>query len=144
METDDHILISLEPRHAENIFAGHKLVELRRRKMNVSPGTILWIYVKLPVGCVVGCARVGKVHASSPRTLWRRYGGVSGLSRSEFFSYFGEVEQGVALVLEQTARLRTLITLEALREFDRGFQPPQFFARLNSEHPLRDAMTTLS
>jgi hypothetical protein len=32
---DEHILISLEPRHAENILAGRKTVELRRRPMNV-------------------------------------------------------------------------------------------------------------
>jgi hypothetical protein len=35
---DDHILISLEPRHAENILEGRKRVELRRRAMNVISG----------------------------------------------------------------------------------------------------------
>ena len=144
MGNDEHILISVEARHAENIFAGHKLVELRRRTMNVSPGATLWIYVKLPVGSIVGSARIGKVHASSPTALWRRYGAVSGLSRNEFFSYFGGAEQGVALVLEQTARLRSSLTLEALRQLDEGFQPPQFFARLTSEHPLREAVTSSS
>lgn len=140
MEHDEHILISLEARHAENIFAGNKLVELRRRTMNVSPGATLWIYVKLPVGCIVGSARISKVHASSPATLWRRYGAVSGLSKREFFSYFGEAEQGVALVLEETARLPSSLSLEALRQFAVGFQPPQFFVRLTSEHPLREAV----
>lgn len=144
MDNNEHILISLESRHADNIFAGNKRVELRRRTMNVSPGATLWIYVKLPVGSIVGHARIGKVHASSPATLWRRYGSVSGLSRREFFEYFGGAEQGVALVLEQSMRLRTSLSLEALRKVDEGFQPPQFFSRLTSEHPLHEAVTASS
>ena len=142
MENSEHILISLESRHAENIFAGHKRVELRRRTMNVSSGATLWIYVKLPVGSIIGRVRIGKVHSSSPNTLWRRYGSVSGLSKQEFFSYFGGVERGVALILEQTKRLQSSLSLKALRQLDEGFQPPQFFARLTSEHPLHEAVTS--
>lgn len=142
MGNNEHILISLESRHAENIFAGQKRVELRRRTMNISPGATLWIYVKLPVGSIIGHARIGKVHASSPNTLWRRYGSVSGLSKDEFFSYFGRAKQGVALVLEQSKRLRSSLSLKALRQVDERFQPPQFFARLTSEHPLHEAVTS--
>lgn len=142
MSKSGHILISLESRHAENIFAGSKRVELRRRTMNVSPGDTLWIYVKLPVGSIVGHAKIGKVHASSPTALWRRYGSVSGLSKQEFFAYFGEIEQGVALVLEHSTRLRSSLSLDVLRQLDEGFQPPQFFARLTSEHPLHEAVTS--
>jgi len=110
--------------------------------MNVSPGDTLWIYVKLPVGSIVGHAKIGKVHASSPTALWRRYGSVSGLSKQEFFAYFGEIEQGVALVLEHSTRLRSSLSLDVLRQLDEGFQPPQFFARLTSEHPLHEAVTS--
>lgn len=142
MGNSEHILISLESRHAENIFAGRKRVELRRRTMNVSPGATLWIYVKLPVGSIVGHARIRKVHSTSPNTLWRRYGSVSGLSKHEFFEYFWGAEQGVALVLERSTRLRSSLSLEALRQVAEGFQPPQFFARLTSEHPLHGAVTS--
>ena len=139
---NEHILISLESRHAENIFAGHKRVELRRRTMNVSPGATLWIYVKLPVGSIVGHARIDKVHSSSPSALWRHYGSVSGLSKHEFFKYFDGLEQGVALVLEKSTRLQSSLSLKALRQFSEGFQPPQFFARLTSEHPLHEVVTS--
>jgi predicted transcriptional regulator len=142
VDKSEHILISLEARHADNIFSGHKRVELRRRTMNVSAGDTLWIYVKLPVGSIVGHATIGKVHASSPTALWRRYGSVSGLSKHEFFEYFGEIEQGFALILEQSTRLRSSLSLEALRRVDEGFQPPQFFARLGSKHPLHEAVTS--
>ena len=137
----EHILISLEPRHADNIFAGNKRVELRRRNMNVLPGSTLWIYVKQPIGSIVGHAKIEKVHASSPASLWRRYGSVSGLSKSEFFTYFGQTELGVALILEKTKRLDKSLPLENLRQLKDGFHPPQFFKRINSGHPLHQAVT---
>src|SRR5438552_11803746 len=93
------ILISLASRHADKIFAGEKQVELRRRAMRVAPGATVWIYVKLPVGSIVGRAKLEAIHASSPASLWRRFGLVSGLSKEEFFEYFKGVTQGYALVL---------------------------------------------
>jgi predicted transcriptional regulator len=68
---------------------------------------------------------------------------VSGLSKHEFFNYFDGAEQGVALVLEGSTRLQKSLSLGELREVDEGFHPPQFFARLTSEHPLHDAVTCL-
>lgn len=140
MHDVEHILISLSPRHAENIFAGRKLVELRRRTMNVLPGTIVWVYVKLPVGSIVGRAKIRSIHTSSPASLWRRFGSVSGLSRNEFFGYFEGVAGGVALVLENVERLNRSLSLESLRKAANGFQPPQFFSRLGAEHPLLTAI----
>lgn len=144
MSKTEHILISLEPRHAENIFAGRKQVELRRRTMNVAPGTTVWIYVKLPVGSIVGRAKIEAVHTSSPSALWRRFGAVAGLSRSEFFDYFSGAAEGVALVLEKAKRLNRSLPLEDLRELSAGFQPPQFFARLDAKHPLLGAIAATS
>lgn len=142
MGNGEHILISLAARHAENIFAGHKLVELRRRTMHVLPGTTVWIYVKLPVGSIIGRVKVRAVHVSSPAILWRKFGSVSGLSRREFFDYFNGVVQGVALVLEDAERLHRSLSLKVLRDFLDGFQPPQFFSRLGAQHPLLGVVTT--
>ena len=130
------ILISLAAKYAEKIFAGEKQVELRRRAMKVAPGVTVWIYVKLPVGSIVGRARVEAVHASSPDSLWRKFGRVSGLSKEEFFEYFKGVTHGFALVLEGARRLRQSFSLDALRKVAIGFNPPQFFMRLAAEHPL--------
>lgn len=139
MGSGEHILMSLAPRHAENIFSGCKHVELRRRTMRIAPGTTVWIYVKVPVGSIIGRVKIGAIHASSPSALWRRFGSVSGLSRSEFFDYFNGVAAGVALVLENAERLHRVFSLSALRELADGFQPPQFFVRLGAEHPLLGA-----
>ncbi len=142
MSRNQNILISLASRYAEKIFAGEKQVELRRRTMRVAPGATVWIYVKLPVGSIVGRAKVEAVHASSPASLWRRFGLVSGLSKEEFFEYFKGVTQGFALVLEGARRLRQSLSLDSLRRIVEGFNPPQFFVKLTAEHPLFYAVTT--
>src|SRR5688572_14236332 len=121
------ILISLASRYADKIFAGEKRVEFRRRAMRVAPGDTVWIYVKLPVGSLVGRARIEAVHACSTTELWRRFRSVSGLSRDEFFQYFKGVEEGFALVLEGAKRLRRGLSLTSLRLLAAGFNPPQFF-----------------
>jgi predicted transcriptional regulator len=140
MPQPENILISLSARHAENILAGTKRVELRRRTMNIDPGATVWMYVKLPVGLIIGQARVGAIHAGAPSTLWRRFGSVSGLSRAEFFEYFSGVTRGVALVLEDSKRLTQQLSLQALRAINGQFQPPQFFLRLGNGQPLLEAI----
>jgi len=126
MSDDEHILISLESRHAENILDGRKIVELRRRSMNVKVGATVWIYAKLPVGSIVGSATVRAIHGQAPSTLWRKFGPVCGITRTEFFEYFEGVEQGTALELSDCRRLPTSLSLESLRKFNSSFQPPQF------------------
>lgn len=141
MSIGDQILISLEARHAENILLGRKLVELRRRPMNVKPGATIWIYAKLPVGSIVGYGTVAAVHMHAPSTLWRKFGAVSGISRSEFSDYFEGTSQGTALELTNCKRLFTSVSLESLRRFSAGFQPPQFFTRLKQGAPLLTAVS---
>jgi predicted transcriptional regulator len=140
MENTEHVLISLEERHANNIFAGKKHVELRRRAMNVKTGTVVWIYVKLPVGRVVGCVRVSAAHLLAPSTLWRRFAKVSGITHREFFDYFDGMPKGFALGLQDPQRLAGAISLAELREASAGFQPPQFFIRLAPGSPLLHAL----
>jgi predicted transcriptional regulator len=135
------ILISLAKVYADKIFAGEKRVELRRRPMRIDPGTTVWIYVKLPVGSIVGRARIEAIHESSPESLWRRFGAVSGLTREEFFGYFEGVTKGVALVLAKATRLKSALSLDALRRVAKNFQPPQFFLELKYDHPLFVAVT---
>lgn len=142
MNNDEHILISLEERHAENILSGLKHIELRRRPMNVKVGTTVWIYVKLPVGSVIGKARVSASYSLAPSTLWRRFSAVSGLSRGEFFEYFSGVPKGFALALECAERLSRSAPLEVLRHASSGFQPPQFFVRLEKGGSVLKALET--
>jgi predicted transcriptional regulator len=136
-----HILISLAPRHAKNIFDGVKHIELRRRPMNVEPGTTVWIYVTLPVGALMGRAKIAALHTASPSSLWQRFGTVSGLTKNEFLDYLDGLSQGIVLVLEDVRTLREPMSLGALRHLAAGFNPPQFFIRIDDEHPFFTSLT---
>lgn len=127
------MLISLEEKHAENIFSGKKHVELRRRTMDIPAGTLVWIYVKKPLGAVVGYARVVDCHSFSPSTLWKQFSEVSGLTHQEFFGYFQGVSKGFAISLADVQRLQAPVCLGSLRKAASGFHPPQFFMRLPAE-----------
>lgn len=142
MSKMENILVSLEPRYAEKILDGSKRVELRRRKMHVSPGATMWMYAKLPVGSVVGNARIEHAASGSPNALWKSFGSISGISRAEFFSYFDGVNQGLALVLTDVVRLKKQLPLQDLRRRTGGFHPPQFFSRLQANHPILNAAAT--
>lgn len=136
MNDRDNILISLMECHAENILSGKKKVELRRRMMNVEPGSTLWIYVKLPVGSVIGSTIVEEVHQGSPTSLWNKFGPVTGLSRRQFYAYFSGSRTGIALELSHPRRLNEAMSLDHIREISGSFQPPQFFLRLSNMHPI--------
>jgi predicted transcriptional regulator len=144
MTPSSHALISLEERFADGILNGVKLVELRRRPMRLSVGTTIWMYVKVPIGKVVGSAEVRSMHSLAPETLWRRYGDVSGLSRVEFFEYFGGIKRGFVLVLDNPKRLPSPVSLERLRTLNAAFQPPQFFQHLDGQGPLVSAFTGIA
>ena len=141
MTAPAHALIPLEERFAEGILNGEKLVELRRRPMRLNAGTTVWMYVKVPVGEVIGSAQVRSLHTLAPQTLWRKYGDVSGLSRAEFFDYFSGVERGFVLVLDNPIRLNKPVPLERLRMLNDGFQPPQFFQHLANDGALVTAFS---
>lgn len=135
-----HVLISLEEKHAENIFSGKKHVELRRRAMGVPSGTLVWIYVKKPLGAVVGYACVVDCHSFSPAVLWKKFSEVSGLTQQEFFEYFQGVSKGFALELADVQRLHKPVSLGSLRKVAGGFHPPQFFMRLHAEGQVLRAL----
>lgn len=141
MSAPHNFLISLEERHAIRILDGSKTVELRRRPMRVAIGATVWIYVKMPVGSVVGCAKVTGLHTLAPSTLWNRFGAVSGLQRQEFFGYFSGLPKAFALSLSEPTRLASPILLSKLREVSSSFHPPQFFSNIASDGPLLRAMS---
>jgi predicted transcriptional regulator len=142
MKTREDVLISLEERHANNIFAGIKRVELRRRTMHVEVGTVIWIYVKQPVGCVVGQVVVEATHQLSPSQIWKRFGPCSGLKKSEFFAYFDGLTQAFVLELKDARKLAEVVTLSMLRDAAGGFHPPQFFSRLAPDGALAKTMSS--
>lgn len=142
MRANDHVLISLEERHANNILAGTKRVELRRRTMRIAEGTVVWLYAKMPIGSVIGRAVVAATHTLTPSQIWRRFGACSGLRKKEFFHYVEGLSTAFVLELRDVRRMQEPISLAALRGASSKFHPPQFFIRIDSRGPLVNIMTS--
>lgn len=125
------ILISLHPRHCDNLVNGRKTVELRRRKMAVQPGTRVWIYSTRPRARVEAFAIVEGVFSGSHDELWKAFGDKVAVSRCEFDHYFAKTVDAHAIVLREVAPLKRYIKLKELRRKLDGFHPPQFFKKLD-------------
>jgi predicted transcriptional regulator len=124
------ILISLHPKHCDKVVAGIKTVELRRRKLKVSPGTRVWIYTKRPRACIDAVAVIESIHEGSHNELWRRFGDRVAISRLDFDEYLAGANGGCAIVLRSAHPLKRPLGLEEIRREFQRFHPPQFFKRL--------------
>jgi predicted transcriptional regulator len=127
----DEILISLKPKHAAHIFKGEKTVELRKRRLNIKPGTRIWIYATSPIAAIKGYADLVQIQTGTPSLIWKKLGSQTGISKDEFDIYFAACEVAHALVLADVMEMKQALSLKQIRERINNFQPPQFFCHLN-------------
>ena len=124
-------IISIKPRHVENILSGKKTVELRVRSVNLPVGTRMWVYTTLPVGSVSVSVDVDFIESLPPKEMWRKYGHRICISKKEFDDYTKCRDFVTAIGLREIRRLDSEVSLETMRVNVRGFQPPQFFSRVS-------------
>jgi predicted transcriptional regulator len=109
------------------IFAGAKVVELRRLRPRIGKGDLVFVYVSSPVMALEGAFEVGEVVACAPRSIWRRFNGGSGLSKREFDAYFKGKKTAYAILIKKVWRLPVPVRLAKLRMERNGFHPPQSY-----------------
>jgi predicted transcriptional regulator len=144
MERAEEILISVHHEHALSMMNGTKTVELRRRRLHITPGTRIWVYSKLPRGHVDLVATADTIVIGPPTTLWRQYRTKVGITLSEFRTYFHGVEVGCAIALREIIPLKSTVTLNSIRQVSQDFRPPQFFKRLVAQSELRNILMCAS
>ena len=128
------ILISLDLEHSENLIAGIKTVELRRRRLSIRKGSRVWIYTKKPRASVNAVGLVLAVHAGSADVLWRKFSTRLAISREHFDRYLLGATEGCAIEFSEVNLLQEPIQLSDLRRQVERFQPPQFFKNLDNDH----------
>jgi len=128
-ENSVDVLMSIHPRHADQILSGLKQVEFRRKSPKRAVSHLI-VYATSPVQRVVGFARILSVVEGSLEALWSQYGSVGGISRGEFDDYFSGLTEGSALVLSDATTLKE--PLLAGRVIADGV-PPQSFMYVSSE-----------
>lgn len=125
------ILISVKKEYAARILTGEKTVELRRRPVNVAPGSRIWIYTKMPYAEISLFATVKDVMVANPSKLWKEHGQVVGITRLEFDRYLKGTSRACGIVLSNVHLITPALGLSELRSQSSSFHPPQFFKRLS-------------
>lgn len=131
-KNDPTLFLSLRPRFAELLLAGHKTVELRRVRPAVAEGTPVLLYASSPRMTLVGRAEVARVEVGPTAQIWRDHGPRTGITRKEYDNYFTGLDQAVAISLVNIHRLQQPRPLTDLRRRLAGFQPPQSYRYLDS------------
>ena len=81
------IVVSINPRHVNNIIDGSKRYEYRTRIASKDVNKLL-IYETAPIKKVVAEAEIVEVLSLDPKTLWEQTKDYSGLSKEFFYEYF--------------------------------------------------------
>ncbi|AQT61076.1 ASCH domain-containing protein [Cellvibrio sp. PSBB023] len=129
-------IISIKPKHVENILSGSKTVELRTRSINLPAGSRLWVYTTLPVGKVRLSMEIEFIEILPPKEIWKKHGKKICISKKEFDEYTKDRDVVSAIGLRNICPLDEDICLETMREYEENFQPPQFISRLYPERAL--------
>lgn len=127
------LLLSIHPHYVEQIFAGRKTVELRKRAPNCSLGDQIVIYSTMPEKLLVGLVEVEDIVVCSPHSLWSRVAAKSCVSRCQYRQYYADANSAVGIFVGNPQLFERPVPLNVLREEWRGFHPPQSHIYL-SEH----------
>lgn len=137
MSTNHALLLSIRPNFVEAIFAGTKTVELRRVKPRLQPGDLVVIYASGTTKGIVGAFEVLGVTAATPKHIWRKHNGGSGLSREDFYRYFAKASVGYAIRIGKLWKHPVPVLLGTLRKRQAGFHPPQNYHYWQRDDLLR-------
>jgi predicted transcriptional regulator len=96
------ILLSVHPPVALAILSGSKTLELRRRPIKDAVGARVLMYATMPTGAVVGEFRVRDTVAARPSAVWRKHGAKTGITRSAFMDYVGDLDLCFGLMVGET------------------------------------------
>jgi predicted transcriptional regulator len=123
------LLVSIHPRYVDQILAGSKTFELRKRLPRATADTLL-IYCSSPRMELAAIAKVECVHKAPLNLLWQLVRQDAGVTRTEFRKYYRGFDEGVAIELSEVRPFDSTISLATLRQHWPGFQPPQCFRYL--------------
>jgi predicted transcriptional regulator len=127
-------LLSIRPQYAEQILAGRKRVEFRRRPLPREVSRVV-IYATAPVARIVGAFEIEAIDSTTPREAWQHYHQVGGIGQEAFDSYYEGTDTAHVIRIGDVEIAQAPF---ALSEIDESLRPPQSFMY------LRDRRLTLA
>jgi len=120
-------LFSIRPSYVEEILAGRKRVEFRRRPLP-DDVTHVVIYATAPVSQVVGAFEVEIVDSTTPSEAWQHYHQVGGIGQEAFDSYYEGTEKAHVICIRHAEAVERPFSLS---EIDERLRAPQSFLYLH-------------
>lgn len=122
---------------------GTKRVELRRRCLRNDVKQAL-IYASAPRMALVAKFRVETIIHESLGDLWTSIGHKSGVTKTEFDTYFHGLDAGFAIGIADLQILSNPISLSRLRSVWPGFHPPQGYRYLSDAELVSICLSPLT
>ena len=114
-------LLSIRPEYTKQIVEGAKQVEFRRTLFPASLEHIV-IYCTTPMQRIVGYFSIANIIHAKPKSLWKKYQDVGGITEDAFWNYYSGCSMGTAIEIGKLFTLRTAIPLQDL---DASLRAPQ-------------------
>lgn len=119
-----HLLISIRPKYAEQIFSGDKKFEYRKTRFKRDFERAV-VYASSPIKSLIGEFAVDDIIEDTPENLWEQTKAFGCISRTEFFRYFANCNLAVAIKIGQVTRYPKPI--DPRERYGQDFTPPQSF-----------------
>ncbi|MTK06519.1 MAG: ASCH domain-containing protein [Hungatella sp.] len=116
-------LLSIKPVFVEEIMAGNKRFEYRKRIFKQDVDSVV-IYASMPVGKIVGEFKIGEIINKSPKDVWQETKDYSGISYRFFQSYFKGKKEAYAIQIKEFVPYD--IPIDPYKD-DINFVPPQSY-----------------
>lgn len=118
----ENALISIKPQYADKILCGSKKVEFRKTCFDCNVKHV-YIYSSFPIQRVVGYFLVEDIIEQPPCQLWEKFQSIGGISKTDFFKYFGDRKIGYAMLIKEVFPYRYGLTVEDV--FGKNYTVPQ-------------------
>lgn len=110
-------LFSIHPNHAEEILAGRKKFEFRKKIFARKDVTSIVIYATSPVCRVIGEFDVGEILEGQPDYIWNETQKFAGVEHAFFQKYFEGRERAYAISVKNVKRYKKSKGLDEMIPF---------------------------
>lgn len=121
-------ILSIKPIYANEILAGEKKVEFRKKIFKKEVNKI-YIYSSMPQKMIVGYFTFNQIDEDSPKKLWEKYKDVGGINEADFFEYFKDHEKGFSIIIDKVKKFKEEIDPI---HFVENFSAPQSYMYLKT------------
>ncbi|WP_279179297.1 ASCH domain-containing protein [Parabacteroides johnsonii] len=116
-----NILISIQPQYVNKIIAKTKKVEFRKKFTSRNIDKV-YIYSSSPQKKIVAYFKIQKIDKDTPSHIWNKYKMIGGIDKVDFFNYYTNKNEAIAILFEELYVLRTPINPYHIFP---DFYPPQ-------------------